>query len=155
MAVRILGIGRKTGGDDGAGPAVIQFLQNRPIPENVELREVAEPSALIPLLENADRIIIVDAALDAGAPGTVHVVRPENIDACPLSSLSTHGMSVGQAIGLARVLSPEVVCPHVYLVAIAARKPQGVVWGLSDEVAAAISHAADTALALARGIEEN
>lgn len=150
MTVRVLGIGRKTGGDDGAGPEVIRFLRNSPLPTNVEVHEIAEPSALIPLLDDAERVIIVDAALDAGQPGTVHVVRPEDIDGCPISSLSTHGMSVGQAIGLARILSPENVCPEIYLVAIAARKPQGVVFGLSPEVAGAIEPAA----ALVRGLVE-
>lgn len=115
-----------------------------------ELHEIGEPSALIPLLEGADRVIVVDAALGAGAPGTVLVVRPENVETAPISSVSTHGMSVGQAIALARAVSSEKVCPHIYLVAIAAEKPVGVVFGLSSAVSASISDAARTARALAR-----
>ncbi len=148
MAVRIIGVGRRAGGDDGAGPAVIDRLRNGYESAHCELHEIPEPSALIPLLEEAERVVVVDAALGAGAPGTVLIVRPEELDNCPISSVSTHGMSVGQAITLARVLAPERVCPEIYIVAIAAKKPIGVVFGLSSEVESAIEQAAQTAYAL-------
>jgi hydrogenase maturation protease len=149
VTVRIVGIGRRTGGDDGAGPAVIDFLRANSISSDIDLYEIGEPSALIPLLEDVRRVIIVDAAIHAGTPGTVRVVGPEEIDQNPLSSLSTHGMSVGQTIALARVLAPEKVCPDISLVAIAAQKPQGVMLELSAEVSAAIEQAARVALQLA------
>ncbi|HRI62869.1 MAG TPA: hydrogenase maturation protease [Polyangium sp.] len=149
MTIRVIGIGRRTGGDDGAGPAVIELLRQQAETANFELLEIGEPSALIPLLEDSTRVIILDAALGAGSPGTVLVVRPEDLDTCPLSSLSTHGMSVGQAISLARVLAPEKVCPEIHLVAIAAQKPEGVVFGLSTAVQAAVATAAETARKLA------
>ena len=155
MTVRIIGIGRRAGGDDGAGPAVIENLREKQAVANIEICEIAEPSALIPLLEEAERVVVVDAALGAGKPGTVLVVRPEDLDSCALSSLSTHGMSVGQAIGLARVLAPEKVCPDISLVAIAAQKPCGVSFGLSAEVSAAIEEAAQTAYVLATRKVEN
>jgi hydrogenase maturation protease len=129
---------------------VIEFLRKEHEAANCELLEIGEPSALIPLLEECTRVIIVDAALGAGAPGKVLVVRPEDLETCAFSSLSTHGMSVGQAIALARVLAPEKVCPDIYLVAIAAQKKEGVVFGLSTEVAAAITNAAETARMLAQ-----
>jgi len=155
VVVRIIGIGRRAGGDEGAGPAVIEKLREKEAEANIEICEIGEPSALIPLLENVERVVIVDAALGAGAPGTVLIVRPEELDSCALSSLSTHGMSVGQAIALARVLAPEKVCPDIFLVAIAAQKPCGVSFGLSAEVSAAIDHAAQTAYALATRKVEN
>jgi hydrogenase maturation protease len=155
VVVRIIGVGRRAGGDDGAGPAVIERLRAENWPHDFELHEVAEPSALIPLLEDAHRVIVVDAALEAGVPGTVLVVRPEDVETCAISSLSTHGMGVGQAISLARVLEPEKVCPDIHLVAIAAEKPADVVFGLSLEVSAAINHAAQTARTLATINMEN
>jgi hydrogenase maturation protease len=148
VVVRVIGVGRRAGGDDGAGPAVIERLRADNRANDFELHEVPEPSALIPLLEGAQRVIVVDAALGAGAAGTVLVVRPEDVETCAISSLSTHGMGVGQAIALARVLAPENVCPDIYLVAIAAEKPAGVVFGLSVEVSAAIDQAAKLARTL-------
>ena len=155
MAVRIIGVGRRAGGDDGAGPAVIDRLRKEYEPAHYELHEIPEPSALIPLLEESERVIIVDAALGAGAPGTVLVVRPEELDNCPISSVSTHGMSVGQAISLARVLASGKVCLEIYIVAIAAKKPIGVVFGLSPEVELAIEQAAQTAHTLSFRIAED
>ncbi len=149
MTVRIIGIGQRAGGDDGAGPAVIDRLRTEGVGQEIELYEVAEPSALMPLLENARRVIVVDAALGAGKPGRVFEVRPDEVDTCAISSVSTHGMSVGQAIALARVLTPETVCPDIHLVAIAAERPVGLVIGLSPEVLAAIDRAAAAARMLA------
>lgn len=154
MSVRIIGVGRRAGGDDGAGPAVIDRLRKEYAPAHYELHEIPEPSVLITLLEETERVIVVDAALGAGAPGTVLVVRPEELDNCPISSVSTHGMSVGQAITLARVLAPERVCPEIYIVAIAARKPIGVLFGLSAEVESAIERAAQMAHALSFRLAE-
>jgi len=155
VATRIIGIGRRAGGDDGAGPAVIEKLREKRAIAGFQICESSEPSALTPLLEETERVVVVDAALGAGKPGTVLVVRPDDLDSCALSSLSTHGMSVGQAIGLARVLSPEKVCPDISMVAIAAQKPCGVSFGLSPEVSAAIEEAAQTAYALATRQMEN
>lgn len=155
MVVRIIGVGRRAGGDDGAGPAVIDQLRKGGKSIDYELHEIPEPSALIPLLEESERVIVVDAALGAGAPGTVLVLRPDDLDARPMASVSTHGMSVGQAITFARVLGPEKVCRQIFVVAIAAEKPAGVTFGLSTQVAKAIEQAAHTAHALAtRKMEE-
>jgi hydrogenase maturation protease len=150
MLVRIVGIGQRAAGDDGAGPAVLDRLRADGLcGPDVKLCEAAEPSALIPLLLGARRVIVVDAALAAGAPGEVLVVRPEDIETRPLSSVSTHGMSVGQAIALARVLFPDAVCADIHVVAIAAERPCGLSYGLSERVAAAIPAATRAVLALA------
>jgi len=149
MVVRIVGIGRRAYGDDGAGPAVIARLRADDDSNGFELHEVAEPSALIPLLEGADRVIIVDATLGARPAGRVIVVRPDEVETAPIAVVSTHGMSVGQAMALAQVLAPETVCPEIYFVAIAAQAPDGVCFGLSSEVSAAIDEAAQMARTLA------
>ena len=148
MLCRVVGVGQRGGGDDGAGPNTIDFLKSRGLVGNVELLEIREPSALLPLLEHADRVIVVDAALGAGAAGNVLVLRPEEIQQNALSSVSTHGMSVGQAIELARVLSAESICQDIFLVAIAAERPSGIRYGLSAEVEAALPRAVDAILRL-------
>lgn len=143
MRVRVIGIGQRAAGDDGAGPAVIDHLRAAgDLAADVELCEVAEPSALMPLLDGATRVIVVDAALGAGDPGELLVLEPEDLDTQALSPVSTHGLSVGQAIALARVLAPEAVCPDIRLVAVAAARPTGLVVGLSEPVAAAVPRAA-------------
>jgi hydrogenase maturation protease len=153
MLVRIIGIGQRAAGDDGAGPAVLDRLRTGgAVRTELELCEVAEPAALLPLLEGARRVIIVDAALAAGEPGAVLVLHPADLETRPLSPVSTHGMSVGQAIALARALDPDKVCDDIYLVAIAAERPRGLAYGLSARVAAAIPAAARAADALAQEV---
>lgn len=148
-SVRIVGIGQRAAGDDGAGPAVLDRLREEGVSVDIELCEAAEPSVLMPLLENAQRVIVVDAALSAGKPGTVLVVRPEDIEARPLSPVSTHGMSVGQAIALARVLSPDRVCADIHLVALAAERPAELAYGLSPLIEAALPAAVSAVRTLA------
>jgi len=144
MLVRAVGVGQRAAGDDGAGPAVIDVLRGEGETSALGLHEVREPSALLPLLEEVDRVIVIDAALtDAHEPGDLLLLSPEEIDTHALAPVSTHGMSVGQAIALARVLSPEAVCRDIRLVAIVAERPRGLVFGLSEKVAAAIFRAAE------------
>jgi hydrogenase maturation protease len=143
VVVRVIGIGQRAAADDGVGPAVIDVLREAGAGEGVELCEVAEPSALLPLLEGARRVILVDAALGGGAPGTVHVLAPEALAAGDIAPISTHGMTVGQALGLARVLSPEDVCPDISIVAISVERPACLAYGLSPEVKAAVPRAAE------------
>jgi hydrogenase maturation protease len=143
VVCRVVGIGQRAG-----GPALIDHLRSFSWGADVELVEIQEPSALLPLLEAASRVIVVDAALGAGPPGDVLVLRTEDIEQTPLSPVSTHGMSVGQAITLARVLSAESICQDIVLVAIAAERPAGIQYGLSAAVLAALPRAAEVVVRL-------
>jgi len=149
MVVRVVGIGQRAGGDDGVGPAVVDRLRGEAWSADVELCEVAEPSALMPLLEGARRVVVIDAALGSAPPGEVLVVQPNQVDPAALSPVSTHGMSVGQAIALANILSAETVCHDIVLVAVVAERPKEIAYGLSERVAAAVPRAAEVARSLA------
>ena len=131
---------------------MIDLLRQSGTNDGLDLREVTEPSALMPLLEGADRVIVVDVALTRqNEPGEVLLLSPDEIDSSALAPVSTHGMSVGQAIALARVLSPEAVCPDIRIVAIVAEKPCGIAFGLSEKVAAAVPRAAEVVRGLLTG----
>lgn len=150
VVVRVVGVGQRAGGDDGAGPSVIERLRASGQNDGVTFHEITEPSALIELLDGANRVIVVDAALtNQKEQGEILVLSPEEVDASALAPVSTHGMSVGQAIALARVLHPASVCRDIRLVAIVAERPCGVVFGLSERVAAAIPRAAEVVRGLA------
>jgi hydrogenase maturation protease len=143
VVVRVVGVGQRAAGDDGVGPAVIDVLREEGAGEGVDLCEVNEPSALLPLLEGARRVILVDAALGGGAPGTIHVLAPEALGPRDIAPISTHGMTVGQALGLARALEPEHVCQDILIVAISVERPAGLAYGLSPEALAAVPRAAE------------
>jgi hydrogenase maturation protease len=145
----IVGLGQCAAGDDGVGLAVIDRLLADALPPGVEVRAVAEASALVPLLQAVDRVVLVDAAL-AATPGHVLVLAPEVLrDLGP--ALSSHGLDVAQAVALARLLYPETVAPFVAVVAVTIARPSRDHAGLSAPVAQAVPRAAADALAAALG----
>ncbi|WP_153820590.1 hydrogenase maturation protease [Polyangium spumosum] len=152
MVVRVIGIGQRAAGDDGLGPAVVDALRSEGALEGVDLCEVNEPSALLPLLSGARRVILVDAALGGGEPGAVHVLAPEALLGGEIAPISTHGISVGQALGLARALEPEVVCQDIQIVAVSVERPACLAYGLSPEALAAVPRAARAVRDLVAGV---
>jgi hydrogenase maturation protease len=114
--VRVIGCGNLDAGDDGAG--VLAVAGARPALEalsGVEVVPSASPSRLVDLLRNVDAVLIVDAVRTSppGAAGTI--VRVEagraGLPAGVGSSLSSHGVGIAEAVGLAAALGspPRVV----------------------------------------------
>jgi hydrogenase maturation protease len=147
--VRVIGIGQRAAGDDGVGPMVIERLRAEGGVEGATLHEVPEPSALIPLIEGADRIILIDAALGDAAPGEVLVVGADALDTRGLVPVSTHGLSVGQAVALARAVAPERVCCEIRVVAVVIEKPACLGAGLTSAAMTALPRAVAAVRALA------
>ncbi len=139
VTVRVIGLGQPAAGDDGVGHAVLDALSRTRLPEYVELERVREASALLPLLENVQRVIIVDAAIDAGPPGTVHILTRDQLDEAAMSAVSSHGVGVVQALTLAETLSGHL--PEVWLVALSIAAPTSYRHGFSAEVTIAIPEA--------------
>ena len=68
--VRVIGLGQRVAGDDGVGLCVLDALEQDP-PAGVELCRVADAAQLVELVQGAERVVVVDAAVAAGPPGTV------------------------------------------------------------------------------------
>ncbi len=149
MAARIIGIGQAMAGDDGAGIAVVRHLREMSSDAGVEVMEIAEPSALVPLLtDGASPVVLIDAMVDGGEPGRIlHVRFGAGEHRSPL--LSSHGLGVLQAIDLAMTLNPDDFAQRVEIVAITIARPAAYGTGLSPEVAQAVDRAAIEALRLA------
>jgi hydrogenase maturation protein HypF len=101
----VLGVGNRSRGDDGAGPEVVRRLQGR-VPPGVDLLESGgDPGELMERWDGRAVALIVDAARSGGEPGSL--LRFEGAEA-PLAPCgrhrSTHGMGVGEAIGLSGAL---------------------------------------------------
>lgn len=132
------------------GFAVINGLRSL-VPASIRLVCVPEPSGLIPLLEGEARVVIVDAAVDAGPPGTIRCEMADRLGFAALDRTSTHGFGVGgvlqlaEAMGLARL---DQVC----IVAIAIERPQCPRFGLSPPVSAAVGEAVRTVLRIIGGV---
>jgi hydrogenase maturation protease len=137
---RVIGMGAEHRGDDAAGLLVARLLRVA-APPGVEVHESAgDAGSLLELVEGADRVVLVDAARGAGAPGTVECV-PLGAPSLP-PVRSTHGMGLAEALGVASELGilPPVV--RIYVVYGRSFDPGPV----TAEVAAGIDAAAELIL---------
>jgi hydrogenase maturation protease len=141
----IIGIGHLDRGDDAAGRIVAARLRERS-PAHVEVVETdGEAAKLLDLMDGHDRVIVVDACLSGGAPGTIH-----RLDANagplprPMFAMSSHAIGLVESIELARTL--RTLPAHCHVLAIEAeRLDLGA--GLSPPVAAAVDAAVERLLA--------
>ena len=100
----VLGLGNLLLGDDGAGPAVIARLREQHlIPAGMRVVDGGTLGlSLLPYLEDARRVILVDAVAADAPPGTL--VRLEGADVGPAvaTRLSSHQVGVADLLDGAR-----------------------------------------------------
>lgn len=145
-AACVVGLGQDTAGDDAVGLAVVDRLAADGVPEEVELRRAGDPSVLLELLADRRPVVVVDAVL-GGAPGRVLELSPEDLATGEHLPLSTHTISVAQAIELARALQEAPLAPFC-LIGVTVERPRPQQRGLSAAVAAAVPCAAERVRAL-------
>jgi hydrogenase maturation protease len=112
--ILILGLGNPVQGDDGVGCRVAQELEQRALPDNVEVLEGGTPGiGLLNLIEGRARVIIVDAAEMHIAPGEFRRLTAEHLVLTgSAQQLSLHRSGVVDALALARQLNiplPEII----------------------------------------------
>lgn len=143
----IAGFGNVLRGDDGFGIAVLNQLQARGgLAEGIELLEVGTGGLQLAqaLLDDFDRVIIVDAMSQGGAPGSVYVQRVESVSAA--REVDLHVAVPAQALAVAQALKP--LPPLVYLVGCEPVEVDELHMGLSAVVAGAVDRAVQTIDAL-------
>jgi len=133
----VIGLGQPAAGDDGVGIAVVVRLRVEGDLEGVCYETVDEPSALVERLQTGVPVILVDAVVGAGKAGDVVVLGVDDL-AGDLRPLSTHGISVSQAVSLARALAPESVSPMIRVVGIVIDRADVGDGALSPPIAAAV-----------------
>jgi hydrogenase maturation protease len=105
----IVGIGQDMRGDDAAGLEAVRLWQKN-FPETaadprVRVEQAGMPGLdLIELLANADGVLLVDAVQSGSAPGTLHMVKPEQVASFDGGTSSAHGWGVAETLALAREL---------------------------------------------------
>ncbi len=145
MSVTVVGFGQAGAGDDGAGPAVLAALRRRGVPPGVTVLDLAEPSALVPLLEAGGDVIVVDAV--AGAPvGAVMELDAGDLDPAAPQAVSSHGIGVLQALALAHALSGDRPLARTRILGVGIKRPVVRAARLSPKVAAAVPRAASAVL---------
>ncbi|HEY7754964.1 MAG TPA: hydrogenase maturation protease [Actinomycetota bacterium] len=139
MLVRVIGCGNPDVGDDAAGVVAVERARDALEALGVEVVPQAAPLGIVHLLEGADAVVVVDAIRSPGAgraPG--EIVRAEaGADGLPAeirSSLSSHGLGVAEAVGLAAAMGPT---PRVIVLGVEAERTSAGA-GLSDAVRRAL-----------------
>jgi hydrogenase maturation protease len=122
-APRILigGIGNIFLGDDAFGVEVVKRLARRPMPPGVHVKDfgIRGIDLTYELLEDYDRVILVDAMQRGEKPGTVYVMEPnlktpecspilEALDTQLVESLQTHDMSPIRVLAAARAMGAQL-----------------------------------------------
>lgn len=111
--------------DEGIGVHVAHTLQEMPLEEGVEVIDGGTSPNIIPLVEGADKLIVVDAALGGGEPGTIYRFNPEDIAAESASPISAHQMSFVENLKLMKGLGIEP--GEVVIIGV---EPKEMGWGL-------------------------
>ncbi len=143
--ILILGLGNPLQGDDGVGGRVVEALERRALPRDVEVMDGGTPGiGLVNLLEGRRRVIIVDAAEMGEPPGRVRRFQPQEVTLTGSAErISLHRSGVADALGLARELG--LALPEIIVFGV---QPARVGWGegLSTEVAAVVPQMVETVL---------
>jgi len=142
MNTLILGLGNLLLSDEGVGVHAARALAERELPPGVSVVEAGTAFLdVLPEIEEADRILLVDAMEGGGAPGSVYRVP---FDQCrhPKMLASLHGFDISRVLFMAgNRRAPEVTVFGI--------EPARIEWGteVSPQVRAVLPKLADVILA--------
>lgn len=133
----IIGLGNPLRGDDGVGVRLVKELNERTLPHNVDVVDGGTQGlGLINLMENRQRVILVDAADIGQRPGEFARFTPDEV-LLPGNDqhLSIHAAGLRDALLLAQALNK--LPPKVIIFGV---QPKQLDWdtGLSREVEASL-----------------
>lgn len=122
MRVLVIGLGNPLMGDDGIGLAALQRLRERRLPASAELVDGGTWGMnLLPIIESADAVILLDAIRAGAMPGAVVELEGDAVPRRLALKLSPHQIDLAEVLALAALrgtlpprllaigLEPEVV----------------------------------------------
>ena len=111
--ILIAGIGNLLFSDEGIGVHVIRELRQKTLPPNVELIDLGTSTFdLVGLMEEKDKVVLVDAIASVEPAGTVFKLTPEDLNSGKRKLLtSLHQLGVMETLEFVSRLGcvPEVV----------------------------------------------
>ena len=140
--IKVIGVGNAWRGDDAAGLLVARRLEADRLPRVQISQCLGTVTAIQEAWQDAAGVIVVDAVVSGGPPGTIHRFDGQGDDMrLQLSrSSSSHGWGVAEALALGRLFQE---LPPVLIIYGIEGKNFDHGTNLSPEVAAAIPAAAD------------
>ncbi|HRZ14252.1 MAG TPA: hydrogenase maturation protease [Candidatus Omnitrophota bacterium] len=110
---RIIGCGNLLLQDEGVGIHLIEYLKHQTLPEDIELIDGATGGFdLIPFIEDAEKVVIVDAIRAGSVPGAIYRFTPDNFETNAELNTSLHDVTlkdIFRIIQLKRILPPVVI----------------------------------------------
>lgn len=105
----IAGIGNLLLTDEGIGVHVVRELLTKELGDDVEVTEIGTATFdLQKLMENKDKVIIVDGVLTDEPPGSILRLAPDDLESGSVKTLaSTHQLGVTEALATARHMGFE------------------------------------------------
>ena len=140
VKVLVLGLGNVLMADEGIGVHVVRALEKHTLPEGVECLDGGTGGfVLLEPMQNADRVILIDAAADGNSPGTVTRTTPRFSHDYP-PTLTAHDIGIKDLLDAFYIQGggPEVV---LYAITIDPHQP------ISMSLSAESAKAADVAVA--------
>jgi hydrogenase maturation protease len=139
----VLGVGNRIMGDDGLGPRVIEELQKREVPSNVELMDAGVGGmAILSWIENADKVVIIDSVQTGNEPpGTVYRFTDKELPPSDMFMLSLHDLNLVDTINIGRIVQkmPE----EIIIYGVEVKRVAEFVDKLTPEVEAAMAEVID------------
>lgn len=118
MNIAVFGIGNILLSDDGVGVHAVQKLKDEyEFPDNVELIDGGTKGLdLLPILENRDKVLFIDAANFKKEPGAIDTVEGDKIPAFLSQKLSVHQIGLPDMLFSARLM--DITPPEMCLIGI-------------------------------------
>jgi len=123
----ILGLGNLLMGDEGVGVHVVRELKKLDLPPGIEPADGGTAAFdLLPILKQADKVIIVDAVRAGGKAGSIYRFRPDDIrsGSSVIVALSLHQLTLKEVLHVARLLD---IKPDIVIIGI---EPQRITLGM-------------------------
>ena len=140
----VLGLGNELMSDEGVGVHVVRRLAQQQLPENVECLDGGTGGfVLLEPLQQAERIIMIDASADSNPIGTVTRTTPRFSRDYP-PTLTAHDVGIKDLLDVFHLLGGE---REVTLYAITIDPKQPILMEMSRDIAKAADEAVERILA--------
>lgn len=137
--ILILGIGNILMGDEGIGVHVVKSLEKAALPADVECLDGGTGSfLLLEPMQNADKVILIDATIDGQEAGSVRRLRPKFSKDYP-RTLTAHDIGLKDLIDAFYLLGDV---PEVTLFAVSIPPLQDMHLELSPELTSVVPQVA-------------
>ena len=141
--VLILGIGNILMGDEGIGVHVVNSLEKAALPADINVLDGGVGGfLLLEPMQEADRVIIIDATIDGRKAGSVRRLKPKFSTDYP-ATLTAHDIGLKELLDAFYLMGKT---PDVTLFAISISDMQDMVVDLSAELRAVVPRVAQMVL---------